>query len=56
MTIAEALNVVKANLNTIPVTGQENMTKLLGCIQIIDKCLGAVKTQEEEKHENPDPE
>ena len=53
----EYINAVRNTLNTIPVSGRENLNGLLGCLQALDK-LEKLLYEEDLKlaKETPDPE
>ena len=49
MTDTEVLETVRRTLNTIAVSGKDNMNKLLGCINALDSVLEAVKQASEKE-------
>lgn len=48
MTIKDALQATIKTLQTIPVTGAENMEKMLGCIRLLDTIVNNTPEKEKE--------
>lgn len=48
----DAINAVLATLNTVDVKGKDNMDKMLGCIQVLEKLKDAFEDMQGKGNEN----